>query len=700
MAPDREKVPSNVQESIKDPQRDELDFLSTDPASQDRPVIVGIYGLPGSGKSFLLNQLKQKFGQKPFAFYEGSEMIERVVPGGLKQFQKTHDLAKYNSRRQAIATIEQHCKDYGKVGVVTGHFMFWPEELRPGELAWTEKDAEIFTHILYLDVPAEEIVQRCQLDTGRGRRAFSSNHIYKWQQEEQIQLRHICRQHDILFALVSSTSTLLDKVSLLLQNFRIHTESYNLFQAESELDELIEAQKQLKTVLVIDADKTLAAEDSGEIFWKKVSTSQISNNGEHTLKDLFSSPLRYSYTAFRQCTLLYEETANEQQFDALCQDVAMEINMHPEFISLLQLISENEHVGALIVTCGLRRVWEKVLKREGLSPAMKVIGGGRIADGYIVTAEVKGSLTSRLQDSYFLDTWAFGDSPLDLDMLHKAYKAVVVVGEHQTRSKSMDKELAKAVDKDGLQACQTMLPSTAKPRLDSIKLPEIKLTDQGFINSVFDRQSQKPSLHVLDATERNSAKLLMTPMRNANFEGSALREAHRLVGRYLATEFVADVIGLEEYPIRHVQGHQTTGYRLLHEQKTTIVALMRGGEPMAYGVNDVFPLAKFVHASGPEDLKPHHLQGQLTVVLVDSVVNSGNTVVSFEEHIRSQHATIRIVVVAGVVQAQAVSEGSRLCAVKRYAKLGIVALRLSDNKFTGRGTTDTGNRLFNTTDLP
>ena len=85
---------------------------------------------------------------------------------------------------------------------------------------------------------------------------------------------------------------------------------------------------------------------------------------------------------------------------------------------------------------------------------------------------------------------------------------------------------------------------------------------------------------------------------------------------------------------------------------------------------------------------------------MDSVVNSGNTVVSFEEHIRSQHATIRIVVVAGVVQAQAVSEGSRLCAVKRYAKLGIVALRLSDNKFTGRGTTDTGNRLFNTTDLP
>lgn len=220
------------------------------------------------------------------------------------------------------------------------------------------------------------------------------------------------------------------------------------------------------------------------------------------------------------------------------------------------------------------------------------------------------------------------------------------------------------------------------------------------MDSVLCRRSQHASIQVLHATDRNATKLLITPMRDATVAGPVLRGAHRRVGRYLATEFLADVIGVEEYPVPHVQGHHTSGYRLLHKQQTSIVALMRSGEAMALSVNDAFPLAMFVHASRPDDIMLHHLQGQLTVVLVDSVVNSGKTVVQFVQHVRNLHATIRIVVIAGVAQAQSVSGNSFAQALAHDAKLSLVALRLSDNKFTGKGTTDTGNRLFNTTHLP
>jgi hypothetical protein len=74
--------------------------------------------------------------------------------------------------------------------------------------------------------------------------------------------------------------------------------------------------------------------------------------------------------------------------------------MYPEFVSLLQLVVEQEHVGAVIVSCGLRRVWDKVLEREGLSKTVKVIGGGGIADRFIVTAAVKNALVARLRDTY------------------------------------------------------------------------------------------------------------------------------------------------------------------------------------------------------------------------------------------------------------------------------------------------------------
>jgi hypothetical protein len=98
------------------------------------------------------------------------------------------------------------------------------------------------------------------------------------------------------------------------------------------------------------------------------------------------------------------------------------------------------------------------------------------------------------------------------------------------------------------------------------------------------------------------------------------------------------------------------------------VALMRG-EAVALGVNDAFPLAMCIHANRPEDIMLHHLQGQLTVVLVDSVVNSGRTVVQFVRRVRDLNATIRILVVAGVVQAQSVSEGSLAQALAGHVKL-------------------------------
>ena len=696
-----ENASSSMPGPTADPQPNQSTALESRSASNNKAVVVGLYGVPGSGKTFLLDQLKQELGQECFAFYEGSKVIATVVPGGLDAFRKLEEREKVHWRQLAIDTIGKKCADSGQVAVVAGHFMFWPEEEEAGWPVYTQNDLDTFTHILYLDLPAEVVAQRRLDDTERSRPSTSVTHLRKWQQAEKTQLRRLCRHHGILFSLVSPHPTLLNKVSTLLRDFWHHTEKYNLSRAESRLDEaLVAGQGQLETVLVMDADRTLAAEDTGALFWKRVSSSRRPRDEDCPLKTLFSSPLGYSYTAFRQATLLYEETADDQEFDALCQDVASAVTMHPEFVSLLQLVAEQEHVGAVIISCGLRRVWDKVLERGGLSKTVKVIGGGRIADGFIVTAAVKAALVARLRDAHQMYVWAFGDSLLDLEMLSKADQAIIVVGEEQTRSKTMDAALMNAIDNDGLRARQALLPGNASPRLDTTKLPLIQLTEHEFVDSVLCRRSRRAGVQVLHATDRNAAKLLMTPTRDAKVAGPVLREAHRRVGWYLATEFLADVIGIEEYPIPHVQGHHTSGYRLFHEQQTSIVALMRGGEAMALGVNEAFPLAMFVHASRPEDVMLHHLQGQRTVVLVDSVVNSGKTVAQFVQHVRNLHATIRIVVIAGVVQAQSVSEGSLAQALNRHAKLSLVALRLSDNKFTGRGTTDTGNRLFNTTHLP
>ncbi|KAI9712974.1 MAG: hypothetical protein M1812_006721 [Candelaria pacifica] len=688
----------STQTSTTNPSLDQSTTSEIRSVSNKKPVVVGIYGVDGSGKTFLLNQLKDQLQDESFLFLDGSQVIDSAVEGGLGAFQKMGKEDKEYWRRCAIEGVGKQCAESGKVAVVAGHYMLWPEEDASGKVVCTQSDLATYTHMLYLDVLPEVVAQRRLNDPIRKRKHASLAHLARWQLAEKNELKRVCSQHKILFSTLSANAELLSKVSRLLHDFKDHTEDYNLSCAKSYLDKTLAASHgQLETMIVMDADKTLAAEDTGILFWSSVAKAKSGSNLERSLNDLFSSRLGYSYAAFRQAVLLYEGIADDDEFEALCRDVASAVTIHPELVSLLRLVAEKTHVGALVVTCGLRRVWEMVLEKEGLADKVKVIGGGRIADGFIVSEAVKGALVTHLQEAYKLYVWAFGDGPLDLDMLKKADQAIVVVGEEQTRSQSMSSTLTDAIK---LRARQVLLPSSASPRLDTKRLPILKLTDHQFSKDLFRRHSRQGGLQVISATDRKAAKLLATRMRDAQVAGPDLRDAHRRAGWYLAIEFLADVIGLEECRVDHVLNHKTTGFRLSHERQTTIVALMRGGEPMAFGVNDSFPLAMFVHASNADDLKLHHLRGQHAVILVDSVVNSGKTIIEFVERVRKLDANIRIIVVAGVVQNQCVAEGSNLNrALAPHGKVQLITLRISETKFTGSGTTDTGNRLFNTTHL-
>jgi len=662
-------------------------------APKSKAVVVGLYGIQGSGKTFLMHQLKQEFRQERFAFYESSELIDLTVPGGLPAFKNLDDEAKDHWRKHAIDIIGKSYAVSGKVAVVSGHLGFWSKSKKAADIVCTDMDLNTYTHFIYLDTPAELVAERSRADKTRGDRPeLSVSDLAQWQQTEKTELRDVCREYGILLSVVISGSNLLKKVSMLLRDFEGHDEEYNLSQAEICLDQvLLESSSRLETMLVMDADRTLAAEDTGNMFW------EMRGKGS-TLKDLLSSELKYSYTAFRQVALLYEETGNNQVFDAACEEVALAVTMYPEMVSILKRASGESHVGAVVVTCGLRRVWEKILEKNGLATTVTVIGGGRIADGYVVTAAVKGALVTRLREVHNLYVWAFGDGPLDLDMFSKADQAVVVVGEEQTRSKRMDKELTEAIDKKGLKAKQALLPNTASPRLDTTKLPLVDLTDKEYVDSIFRQSVQRSGPRVLLATYKSAAKLLATAARDARVAGPALRKAHGRIGRYLAIEYLTDVIGLVEISITHVLGKPTSGFQFRGEKQTTIVALMRGGNPMALGVGDVLPLAMYVHAKSPEDIDHLHLEGQQTVVLVDSVVNLGTTVKIFVEYIHDLQENIHIVIVASVIQADFL--GNKLAEIHAiHNNLSVVALRTSDTSFIGAGTTDTGHRLFNTTHM-
>lgn len=660
------------------------------------PIIIGLYGLPGSGKSTIIKNLQNLPNLKNIIFLEGSDLLNRSVPGGLDVFHRMNGDEKVQARERAIEKAYNICAQEGKVGVVTGHYMFWDAENNGGQSVWTRGDSKTFSHILYLDVPVDEIARRQHNDTTRKRPHISTPDLLAWQQIEKTNLRSICFTNDILFSTLPFSPNMEAVVAPFLEDFGLDTEKRNLDLAIQVLDQHVSTiLGPVKTVLAMDADRTLTAQDTGTLMWNSIrSQGRLPRLVPTMINQVFSSPLGYSYKAFRQAALICAEAFEEKEFDAKCKQAAMAVDLYPEFLSLIRFINHNPDVGGVIITCGQEQLWKRVLESQALTERVSVIGSGRGSGALVITPEVKAALVAHLQDSHGMDVVAFGDSPLDLPMLKEASEAIVVVGDDKTRSKSMDEALAKAIGQDGLCARQAIVSAGGTPRLDTTRLPLVDLQDDNFIQSI----PIRPRLQLIHSTDTNSAKLLMTPMRDASVTGPALRAAHRSVGQRLAIEHLVDVIGLEEHSIDHVQGHETSGFQLLDEEFTVIVALMRGGEPMALGVNEVFPSAMLLHAKHPSDIQPSHINGNKTVILVDSVINSGKSVIEFLRRIHDLNRNIRTVVVAGVVNKKSIPRLEHVNSLIRRT-LSVVALRLSENSFTGKGTTDTGNRLFNTTHL-
>ena len=692
--------------------------------ARNKPIVVGIYGVPGSGKTFLLRELQggELYHSKRFNIFEGSEVIDSITPGGLSAFKALPDTDKSQWRQLAISKIREDAARTHGMAVVSGHFMFWPEEHDSGSRALTQGDVDTYTHILYLDVPADTVVERRKGDTSRVRPQVSVEHMRRWQETEIAELRDICGRNGILFARITCAvpDTVTAKVERLLGALELYKdESFPERTAKSTLKTIIDDHRQskpkLQNMLVFDADKTLAAQDTGRLLWSLAKHHPDYSPGHDPLKAIFSGPMKYSTEAFLQASLMYTEAAdNLVDFAALCESVASLVILRPELLALLRDAADSPSTGAIIITCGLQRVWELVLERAGLAQYVKVMGAtlpcfGQPYELGVITPGIKSSLVTQLRNDRGLTVWAFGDSVIDIPMLTVANHAIVVAG---GPSKSMEEGLDHAInrgDRPLRKARQAVFPhgdGSVTPRLDTNALPIVDVTSPFFLREVFGHPPHLIGIHtdgIYHATALAASKILATPHRDARIAGHALRAAHQRAGWYLSMTLLSDLLGVEEIPggIPHVQGNMTTGHRLRDEEGTLIVALMRGGEPMALGVSEAFPAAGFLHAKNPGDLKEEHLKGVKTVLLVDSVVNSGKSVVEFVDHIRGASGRgVRIIVVAGVVQAGAVREEAVFGAmVKVDGMLDVVALRMSENKFTGRGGTDTGNRLFNTTRL-
>jgi len=193
-------------------------------------------------------------------------------------------------------------------------------------------------------------------------------------------------------------------------------------------------------------------------------------------------------------------------------------------------------------------------------------------------------------------------------------------------------------------------------------------------------------------TDRHLVRVLATQTRRTDLSPHELSRSHVELGRFLAGELL-ERLPLEEVSIQHPQGVRT-GFQVRDEDALTLVCFMRAGLYVAEGVRERLPRARLVHVSPQrgaglsegerEELGPP--EGR-TFVLIDSVVNTGASLESVLEQLAG--ARLFVLTLVGPVHT-----AERLAAA--WPDVELLYARVSTNQYTGKGGTDTGNRLFGT----
>jgi len=196
-------------------------------------------------------------------------------------------------------------------------------------------------------------------------------------------------------------------------------------------------------------------------------------------------------------------------------------------------------------------------------------------------------------------------------------------------------------------------------------------------------------------SDKHIVRLLATATRRADVSPHDLSRSHHALGRFLACELV-DRLPLEATTIAHPQG-PATGFQLAEESRISVVCFLRAGLYVTEGVREVLQHAPLFHIRPVRalGLSPSEAGGLgnpagRTFVLVDSVVNTGASLEPVLQFLTASGAA-RIFTLSLVTP-----ESTALRLASAWPQVDFLFARVSNNQYTGKGTTDTGNRLFGT----
>lgn len=183
-------------------------------------------------------------------------------------------------------------------------------------------------------------------------------------------------------------------------------------------------------------------------------------------------------------------------------------------------------------------------------------------------------------------------------------------------------------------------------------------------------------------------KHLNSRTRDVSVYGNELCMLHVKIGELLMMHYLASH-GVLDTKIKNPQNKEVSTPWVDHEN-IVIIVLLRAGFYIAEGARAVLADHdhQYILCESANELSKQNLTNK-KVVIVDSVINSGKTIIDFINTVSAQN-TCSISVLSLVMNDGFLEKANSMLNVDFYTS------RVSNNYYVGTGSNDTGNRLFGT----
>lgn len=382
---------------------------------------IGLYGVSRAGKSYLIDQVLKHIDIKTV---HGSELLSKISGTSIDKFKKLPLSDKDRYRRMFINELE---KEYSSENlIIDGHYSFIKDN--GYEIAFTEDDLSFYDVFIYLDTPANVIIDRLNSSNGfKKNTTLTEDDINKWKEFEINNLKNECRKQDKdLLILSDNLDENINWIKDILEE-KLYTSSLKI--AEFIISKHKNIIDKYNSILLLDCDKTLSLNDSTINFFEHA------NFNKDFLKHTFKGD-KYSLVQFRRVAYLYSSLSPEL-YNSICKIVAEnELFLAMDTINYLKYFY-NGYL-SIGITAGIKKVWE--ITQKSIKFPQIIEGGNYFTeDDYSISDEVKRILAKKLQQQgkYVV---ALGDSLVDLPMLMQADEGFVVA--YNSLNRSLEKQIA------------------------------------------------------------------------------------------------------------------------------------------------------------------------------------------------------------------------------------------------------------------